>query len=429
LHFAICILQAQTIRCGFVLLMLVALATTTHAAELKWRSGRMAIKEESQPARSTAEQQFMRPRKPRNSDDWPAATESTTNTNRNSKKADAAKRFSDTKAHDSWPAADERARAKAAWKSESATKANSSFSATNTTTVDPAVMQAAFEEEGPQLTDDDESMAPLRSIIVDNDEELDFTRSAQLPSTDSDAAPNSQPNQTELDSQLQEDLLLPFGTPDGQQPGDVQATPFNGTQQLPQGTAPDTFPPSTTPGGTGDQALDDDLPVASPAQLEASREASDASCNDSLVKLRAKTIDTVNLSIAVSGTEGVHFPFECSLDSDQWHSGRSWEQTTFLWKASALCHKPLYFEDPQLERYGHSFPPCCQPLISGAHFFTRLPVLPYCMGVEPPMECIYSLGHYRPGSCAPYMFEPIPISYRGALFQAGAVVGAAAVLP
>ena len=38
---------------------------------------------------------------------------------------------------------------------------------------------------------------------------------------------------------------------------------------------------------------------------------------------------------------------------------------------------PLYFEDPQLERYGHSFPPCCQPLISGAHFFTRLPILPY----------------------------------------------------
>jgi hypothetical protein len=51
------------------------------------------------------------------------------------------------------------------------------------------------------------------------------------------------------------------------------------------------------------------------------------------------------------------------------------------------------------------------------------------MGVEPPTECVYALGHYRPGSCAPYMCDPIPISYRGALFQAGAVVGAAAVLP
>jgi hypothetical protein len=38
-------------------------------------------------------------------------------------------------------------------------------------------------------------------------------------------------------------------------------------------------------------------------------------------------------------------------------------------------------------------------------------------------------GHYRPGSCAPYYIEPLPISCRGALFQAGAVVGTAAILP
>jgi hypothetical protein len=100
-----------------------------------------------------------------------------------------------------------------------------------------------------------------------------------------------------------------------------------------------------------------------------------------------------------------------------------------MWKASALCHKPLYFEDEQLERYGHSYSPCFQPFISGAHFFTRPFVLPYCMGVEPPCECVYALGHYRPGNCAPYMCNPIPISPRGALFQAGAVVGTAAALP
>jgi hypothetical protein len=100
-----------------------------------------------------------------------------------------------------------------------------------------------------------------------------------------------------------------------------------------------------------------------------------------------------------------------------------------MWKASALCHKPLYFEDEQMERYGHSWGPCCDPIVSGVHFFTRLPVLPYCMGVTPPCECVYALGHYRPGSCAPRYIEPIPISARGALFQAGAVVGVAAALP
>ena len=163
--------------------------------------------------------------------------------------------------------------------------------------------------------------------------------------------------------------------------------------------------------------------------MEAERERSEEACSQGLSDLEAKTIDTLNLTIAVTGSEGTDYPFECSLDEGRWHEGRCWEQTVYMWKASALCHKPLFFEDEHLERYGHSWAPCCQPLVSGAHFFTRLPILPYCMGVEPPNECIYALGHYRPGSCAPYMCNPVPLSARGALFQAGAVVGAAAVLP
>jgi hypothetical protein len=51
------------------------------------------------------------------------------------------------------------------------------------------------------------------------------------------------------------------------------------------------------------------------------------------------------------------------------------------------------------------------------------------MGVEPPCECIYALGHYRPGNCAPYMCNPVPLSFRGALFEAGVVTGTAAALP
>ena len=51
------------------------------------------------------------------------------------------------------------------------------------------------------------------------------------------------------------------------------------------------------------------------------------------------------------------------------------------------------------------------------------------MGVYPPNECMYTLGYYRPGSCAPYMIEPVPISVRGALWEAGAWVGAAYLVP
>lgn len=121
-------------------------------------------------------------------------------------------------------------------------------------------------------------------------------------------------------------------------------------------------------------------------------------------------------------------PAECVL-RDETLLARAFEPTTFTWKASALCHKPLYFEEVQLERYGHSAGPIAQPIISGAHFFVNIATLPYNMGVAPPNECQYVLGYYRPGSCAPWMIEPIPISLRGAALQAGAVIGGAAILP
>jgi len=169
-----------------------------------------------------------------------------------------------------------------------------------------------------------------------------------------------------------------------------------------------------------------------PAQQQKIKEEGEhakESCDESIKNLREYTVDKVKLNIVISGTEGVDYPFECTVNDGQMFGGRCWEQITYMWKASAMCHKPLYFEDEQLERYGHSFTPCFQPFISGAHFFCTLPVLPYCMGVEPPCECIYALGYYRPGSCAPYMCNPIPLSPRGALIEAGAVTGVSAILP
>jgi hypothetical protein len=108
---------------------------------------------------------------------------------------------------------------------------------------------------------------------------------------------------------------------------------------------------------------------------------------------------------------------------------RDYTLITYTWKASGLCHKPLYFEERALERYGHSTGPISQPVLSGAHFFTSFFALPYMMGMNPPHECMYALGYYRPGSCAPYQVPPIPLSARGALLQAGTVVGLVYLLP
>ncbi len=121
-------------------------------------------------------------------------------------------------------------------------------------------------------------------------------------------------------------------------------------------------------------------------------------------------------------------PVTCSID-DRSFPRRDFVDTTVTWKASGACHKPLYFEDVQLERYGHEWGPLAQPIISTAHFFGDVIVLPYKMGIHPMNECQYSLGHYRPGSCAPWTVGPVPISLRGALMQANVVTGAALVLP
>ncbi|TWT31541.1 hypothetical protein Enr8_34630 [Blastopirellula retiformator] len=121
-------------------------------------------------------------------------------------------------------------------------------------------------------------------------------------------------------------------------------------------------------------------------------------------------------------------PYECGW-SDAPFEGRHWSPTEVNWTASALCHKPLYFEERGLERYGHMTGPITQPFISGAHFFASAAVLPYQMGMYPPTECQYALGYYRPGNCAPWLLPPVPISLRGAAAQAGAVIGAAYWIP
>ena len=115
------------------------------------------------------------------------------------------------------------------------------------------------------------------------------------------------------------------------------------------------------------------------------------------------------------------FPQECAL-SETAFQPRNFAPITFTWKASALCHKPLYFQQPKLERYGHTFG-LLTPIISVGHFFVMVPCLPYNMGLEPPWECVYPLGWYRPGSCAPYTLGPLPLSLRGAASQAVATTG------
>jgi hypothetical protein len=157
--------------------------------------------------------------------------------------------------------------------------------------------------------------------------------------------------------------------------------------------------------------------------------AADAeACRQALEQLRLDYISEIDLDIRVDGVAGNDYPCECRLDGEVFVP-RQFATTTFTWKAAGYCHKPLYFEHWNFERYGHSYGWAADPFISAAHFFGTLPILPYKMGVELPWECVYPLGYYRPGNCAPWTVPAFPVSVRGMAVEAATVTGIVFLLP
>ena len=65
--------------------------------------------------------------------------------------------------------------------------------------------------------------------------------------------------------------------------------------------------------------------------------------------------------------------------------------------ASCLRHKPLYFEDVNLERHGHRVPVYPARPWACSPFFASVPTPPYLYCSYLPRQCQYVLGHGRPG--------------------------------
>ena len=173
------------------------------------------------------------------------------------------------------------------------------------------------------------------------------------------------------------------------------------------------------------ESSDESKPLEVPTLDEALAASPDVSSGECPTPESLKRIQEITYDITAKKGR---YPRECGIATTSFQP-RCWAPLTFNWKASGLCHKPLYFEGVHVERYGHSWGPYLQPVVSGAHFFLSVPLLPYQMGLYPPGECIYSLGYYRPGNCAPYMLDPLPISVRASLVQAGVWTGLAAAIP
>ena len=282
----------------------------------------------------------------------------------------------------------------------------------------PTILKVNNEQaEAPAI----ETAAPAEPVQAANSDPVppevnELFRSASQPTEAKEpAVADSQPPEAKEPSSPPSELPIPEPSKPAAEPtpGAPEPTPADDlfkNDPIPKPPATELPTPSgnlgvgisTTPGGPGCKDYD-------------------KQCRESIRELQSRDITTVVVGIVIEGTEGEDYPCDCKLGRDfeaPQYVRRNFAPTLFTWKASGTCHKPLYFEDVQLERYGHSWNPVVQPFVSAAHFFVSVPLLPYKMGLNPPNECMYTLGYYRPGSCAPYMFEPIPLSLRAALFEA-----------
>lgn len=139
----------------------------------------------------------------------------------------------------------------------------------------------------------------------------------------------------------------------------------------------------------------------------AAEEIAGAPVDDATRPFRPITQVTIDAALPpglLPGDPGTNLAGEHPLDQPQFGDARlwgGWADVDFQWAATALCHRPLYFEQVNVERYGYTVSPVLQPAISGAHFFLTIPMLPYKVVAQPPHECIYTLGYYRAGSRVP----------------------------
>lgn len=143
---------------------------------------------------------------------------------------------------------------------------------------------------------------------------------------------------------------------------------------------------------------------------------------------RTKLMTEISLDITSKADE---LPSDCSADlfSGGEHSGIVPADRVVFWRASELYHQPLYWEQTRVERYGQSYGPVLQPILSGAHFLCTFPIIPYKIGLDRPCDRVYTLGYFRPGSCTPCVRPRLPWEWDAAFFEAGTLTGAILLLP
>jgi len=136
------------------------------------------------------------------------------------------------------------------------------------------------------------------------------------------------------------------------------------------------------------------------------------------------------LSYALKNIEHDQLPedFDLKVDNGEYQA-RQASPTVYQWAPTNFWHYPLYFQDPSLERYGHTYHPLVQPFASTSLFAGQLVGLPYQMTLHPVHSRQYALGYYRPGECAPKKHYAVPFNEEATIVEVATIAGLILIIP
>jgi hypothetical protein len=110
------------------------------------------------------------------------------------------------------------------------------------------------------------------------------------------------------------------------------------------------------------------------------------------------------------------------------YTGRSFNPLTVQVEPNFVCYRRLYFEQPNMERYGWDLGPIT-PFVCALEAGKDYLLMPYNSAKQPFHRFDCGAGYCLPGSPTPLLIYPPELSLTGALWETGVVVTLFALFP
>jgi hypothetical protein len=123
----------------------------------------------------------------------------------------------------------------------------------------------------------------------------------------------------------------------------------------------------------------------------------------------------------------IEFPKEPDLTREP-YPGRFWPKFDEVVEPAYVCHRRLYFEELNAERYGWDFG-IFQPFLSAGYFYWDVATMPYHAFTAPCRKFDCSASKCLPGDPVPYLIYPPDLSVTGTVAQGATIAALIAIFP